>query len=249
MGSTSSAEAVDARDLCPEAASSPSAPGTTPATLATTRVERERLFTRLALSRFSRAALSCFLLLAAASGAIAQEVIVREPRVDQSRFVVIDDMVIEVERLAEVSRPQGALLDFRAVNGYWDFGVIPYQMSPEFTDAQRQNIEAAMAGWMSVAPIMFVPRSTQSGYALFTKLDSQGTMPSPCFSNVGQFRRGVSVQINLGSICANSQSTAFHEIGHLLGLFHEQSRSGIVTSSSTSTCRTFRRTRSMPSAR
>jgi len=160
----------------------------------------------------------------------AQQPIVRDPHlrppvVEEPRYVLIDDMLIATDQFSRVTaRPQGALLDFRTASGYWDFGVIPYQISPAFTERQRQNIVAAIEGWMTTAPVVFVRRTTEFGYLDITRDAPSDTQPSSCFSAVGQFRRGTRVVTNLGDNCADSLGTTYHELGHLLGLYHEHSR-------------------------
>jgi hypothetical protein len=149
----------------------------------------------------------------------------RPPVVVVDNLMQVDDMLLASEQLnrPDVFRRQAAVTDMRSANGYWDFGVIPYQISTDFTAAQQANIRLAIAGWMSAVPVVFVPRTNEVGYLDITK-GPAGTVPSPCFSSVGQFRRGTRVVTNLGDNCADSLRTAYHELGHLLGLFHEQSR-------------------------
>lgn len=160
----------------------------------------------------------------------AQETIIRDPhtrppRVGEPAYVRIDDMLLAPEQITgETSRTQAALLDFRSPNGYWDFGVIPYSISPDFTEEQRSRIVTAMQGWMRTAPIVFVPRTNELGFLDVTKLPADERIASPCYSAVGQHSRSIKVRTNLGDRCADSPNVVHHELGHALGLFHEQSR-------------------------
>lgn len=165
-----------------------------------------------------------------AAGVMAQEPMggdphIKPPRVEEPAYVRFDDMLLTREQLTgEAARPQAAILDFRTANGYWDFGVVPFQISPDFTEAQRSRIVTAMNGWMSVAPVVFVPRTNEFGFLDITKEPEAPPVPSPCFSFVGQSRRATKVRTNLGDRCADSMGTIYHELGHALGMFHEHSR-------------------------
>jgi hypothetical protein len=142
------------------------------------------------------------------------------------QFVQIGDMLLEVstQHPAASGASRAAVADFRTADGYWDFGVIPYALSSEFTDAQRQRILTAMQHWTAQAPIVFVERTTQTGYVDITKWAASDGVAGLCYSTVGQPRRGVRLQTNLGGTCADDQGIVYHELGHAIGLYDEQNR-------------------------
>ena len=109
----------------------------------------------------------------------------------------------------------GAVLEAGVVSRaarLWPGGVIPYSVDDEIPNQSR--IGNAIAHWNAVSAIRLVPVSNQSDYVRFIHDTSR------CASAVG--RQGGEQYIYLSDRC--SQGSVMHEIGHTVGLFHEQSR-------------------------
>ncbi len=150
------------------------------------------------------------------------------PTADQ--FVVVDDMWFRPDDYAQlmapiVNRREATFSSLGQRQFFWEWGVIPYEMAPNFTDAERARIRAAMDVWQRVAPVAFVPRTTQSGFLAVTRDEvADAQTASPCFAFVGH-QLGQMSRINLGANCSSAASTIIHELGHVLGFRHEHQRS------------------------
>lgn len=93
----------------------------------------------------------------------------------------------------------------------WSNSTIVFEIDPQLPNPQR--VEQAMAHWEQHTPIRFAQRTNEKDYVVFRAGDG-------CSSAVG--RMGGVQFITLGAQCTTGN--AIHEIGHTVGLWHEQSR-------------------------
>ncbi len=94
----------------------------------------------------------------------------------------------------------------------WPGGVVAYTLDPALANTAR--VTTAMAHWQAETRFTFVPRTTETDYVTFRP--SAG-----CSSAVG--RAGGQQFVNVSDGCTSGN--LIHEIGHTLGMWHEQSRS------------------------
>ena len=96
--------------------------------------------------------------------------------------------------------------------GFWHNGVVPYVIDANCPSTK--NIKAAIAQYHKHTNIRFVPRKRERSYVRFI-LDEKRNM-----SHIG--KAGGEQKIHLTSYA--SVSTVVHEMGHAVGLHHEQTR-------------------------
>ncbi|KAB0797045.1 hypothetical protein PPYR_11106 [Photinus pyralis] len=99
----------------------------------------------------------------------------------------------------------------------WVHGVIPYVFGPEFWFFQRFVVWRAMAAFHRETCIRFVERSDRDkDYVLFI------SRHAGCYSSIG--RTGGKQVVNLQMPACLRSGTIIHELMHVIGFAHEQSR-------------------------
>ncbi|CAM1322343.1 Uncharacterised protein g8061 [Pycnogonum litorale] len=103
----------------------------------------------------------------------------------------------------------------------WQNGYIYYKMDSSLTSSKRNLIRNALNYYMKHSCVIFEDvgngEAIQKDHVLFTSFASE------CSSDVGRQRKGVH-EVSIGNGC-DDLTVVLHEIGHTLGMFHEQARS------------------------
>ncbi|OCX51517.1 hypothetical protein BEL04_15950 [Mucilaginibacter sp. PPCGB 2223] len=94
----------------------------------------------------------------------------------------------------------------------WFQGIVYYTIDPGLPNQTR--VTDAINHWQTFTNIRFVARTTEADYVTF--VDD----PNGCSSNVGLQGGQQFINININCTTGN----VIHEIGHTIGLWHEQSR-------------------------
>lgn len=116
--------------------------------------------------------------------------------------------------------PLQAMVLLRLGGYHWHEGVVPYKIAGSFAGKCEYAILEAMSIWQERTKIKFVEVTEENSNLYSDYLNFTPSSSTTSSSFVG--RQGGKQDIRIGTGCA--LMTIAHEIGHALGLWHEQSR-------------------------
>ncbi|MBD1913255.1 M12 family metallopeptidase [Leptolyngbya sp. FACHB-8] len=129
----------------------------------------------------------------------------------------------EMEQFAEMVRsgevPRGVGITRR--ENRWTRGIIPYVMDKSIPPKQYEVIRAAVRHWDDKTPLQFVERTPENEKEFPNYVQFENTEKG-FFSSIGMVGKEKQ-KINLEGE-GYGIGVILHEIGHAIGLFHEQSR-------------------------
>lgn len=102
----------------------------------------------------------------------------------------------------------------------WPNATLRYRIDPSLTPVAREALEQAAWQWAEKTGFRFAEAAPHETGG-FIRLTSIG---NGCYARLGYPGSGRTSRLNMGPGCERG-NTALHELGHAIGLFHEQSRS------------------------
>ncbi|KAL8622899.1 hypothetical protein ACOMHN_027020 [Nucella lapillus] len=104
----------------------------------------------------------------------------------------------------------------------WPSSIVPYRFNPDFPESHKETVLKAMQFWQDSTCVQFVPVSDTLTQYLRHLDHVLFTVGEGCQSSIGRVSTGEQTT-EIADPCNEFGSVA-HELGHVLGFYHEQSR-------------------------
>ncbi|XP_074603799.1 protein SpAN-like [Brevipalpus obovatus] len=134
------------------------------------------------------------------------------------------DLIIDGDIVVGQSDEDNQLTGRKAIPDtslYWPNGTIPYLFHKSVSDGDKKIIMHGIQHWQNETCIKFIPATSKDHFKIRFRSDQEG-----CWSLVGRHLHyyGRTQDVSIGNGCVQ-WTTVAHEIGHVIGFYHEQSRS------------------------
>jgi len=149
---------------------------------------------------------------------------------EQGAILVDMDMVVTPEQYGRFFDDDGngkhtafAGAGLRDEKTRWPKAIIPYAFESDFREYEK-NVYSAMKEWMEKTCVRFTPRGSalhrEAGHSHYLRINGAGR---GCSTHLGYGGYSAFVSLSIAGGCA-THGTSLHELGHSLGLAHEQQR-------------------------
>lgn len=138
-------------------------------------------------------------------------------------YAIAEDDIIIQKLSSSINKNNplpGAIILLKLGGARWQQGIIPFELADNFPLQNKIAILDAIDTWQRNTHVRFVELSSQNRTEFSDYLSFVPTTGTTCSSYVG--KQGGPQVIKLAARCGTM--SIVHEIGHALGLWHEQSR-------------------------